>query len=153
LRVFLRVSNHFARRSPLRKRGWLLPADDPQPTRLLLSFQEITMSNHLLSAAVATAFVAAFAAPAFSQGMSQADMQKKMQENQAKSMAMMKTGKYVKCYGVALKGQNDCFAGAGTTCAGTSATDYQGNAWKLVAKGTCTTISTPSGHGSLTATS
>ena len=52
-----------------------------------------------------------------------------------------------KCYGVALKGQNDCFAGAGTSCAGTSTADYQGNAWKLVAKGTCTTISTPNGHG------
>lgn len=107
------------------------------------------MSNRMLSAAVATAFVAAFSAPAFSQGMSQADMQKKMQENQAKSMEMMKTGKFDKCYGVALKGKNDCFAGAGTSCAGTSTTDYQGNAWKLVAKGTCTTISTPNGHGSL----
>ena len=42
-----------------------------------------------------------------------------------------------KCYGVALKGKNDCAAGPGTTCAGTSARDYQGNAWKLVAKGTC----------------
>jgi uncharacterized membrane protein len=105
----------------------------------------------MLSAAVVTAFVAAFAAPAFSQGMSQADMQKKMQENQAKSMSMMKTGKFEKCYGVALKGHNDCFAGAGTSCAGTSVTDYQGNAWKLVAAGTCTTISTPAGKGSLTA--
>lgn len=42
-----------------------------------------------------------------------------------------------KCFGVALKGKNDCAAGAGTTCAGTSTRDYQGNAWKLVAKGTC----------------
>lgn len=42
-----------------------------------------------------------------------------------------------KCFGVALKGQNDCAAGAGTTCAGTSKTDYQGNAWKKVPKGTC----------------
>ncbi|MEZ5736239.1 MAG: DUF2282 domain-containing protein [Novosphingobium sp.] len=42
-----------------------------------------------------------------------------------------------KCYGVALKGQNDCKAGAGTSCAGTSAVDYQGNAWKLVKKGSC----------------
>lgn len=54
-----------------------------------------------------------------------------------------------KCYGVALKGQNDCAAGPGTTCAGTSKTDYQGNAWKLVPKGTCTTIETPNGNGSL----
>lgn len=55
-----------------------------------------------------------------------------------------------KCYGVALAGQNDCKAGPGTTCAGTSKVDYQGNAWKLVAKGTCTTIKTPKGNGSLT---
>ena len=54
-----------------------------------------------------------------------------------------------KCYGVSLKGQNDCAAGAGTTCAGTSKTDYQGNAWVLVDKGTCTTIKTPKGYGTL----
>jgi uncharacterized membrane protein len=57
-----------------------------------------------------------------------------------------------KCYGVALKGDNDCAAGAGTTCAGTSTVDYQGNAWKYVAKGTCAQIPTPKGKGSLTAT-
>lgn len=56
-----------------------------------------------------------------------------------------------KCYGVALKGQNDCAAGPGTTCAGTSRVDYQGNAWKYVAKGTCTTMKTPKGNGSLSA--
>ena len=54
-----------------------------------------------------------------------------------------------KCYGVAKAGQNDCAAGPGTTCAGTSTRDYQGNAWKLVAKGTCTSIETPRGNGSL----
>jgi uncharacterized membrane protein len=42
-----------------------------------------------------------------------------------------------KCFGVAMKGKNDCKAGAGTTCAGTSKMDYQGNAWTLVPKGTC----------------
>jgi uncharacterized membrane protein len=56
-----------------------------------------------------------------------------------------------KCYGVALKGQNDCAAGAGTTCAATSKVDYQGNAWKLVNQGTCVTTKTPLGPGSLTA--
>ena len=56
-----------------------------------------------------------------------------------------------KCYGVALKGQNDCKAGAGTTCQGTSTVDFQGNAWKLVIGGTCTSIELPNGkHGSLT---
>lgn len=58
-----------------------------------------------------------------------------------------------KCYGVALAGRNDCKAGAGTSCAGTSKTDYQGNAWKYVPKGACTTIKTPNGMGSLTAKS
>ncbi len=42
-----------------------------------------------------------------------------------------------KCYGVALKGKNDCAAGPGTTCAGTSTTDYQGNAWRYVTKDSC----------------
>ncbi len=55
-----------------------------------------------------------------------------------------------KCYGVSLAGKNDCAAGPGTTCAGTSKTNYQGNAWTYVAKGTCTKISTPKGNGSLT---
>lgn len=55
-----------------------------------------------------------------------------------------------KCYGIALKGQNDCAAGPGTTCAGTSKVDYQKNAWKLVPAGTCETMKTPDGHGSLT---
>lgn len=114
------------------------------------------VSNRLLPTAVATAFVAAIGAlaiPAFSQDMNQSDMQKKMMETRAKNMEKMKTGKFEKCYGVALKGQNDCYAGAGTSCAGTSAADYQGNAWKMVAKGTCTSISTPAGKGSLTAKS
>lgn len=41
------------------------------------------------------------------------------------------------CYGIALKGKNDCKAGPGTTCAGTSTVDYQGNAWKNVDAGSC----------------
>ena len=56
-----------------------------------------------------------------------------------------------KCYGVALKGQNDCAAGPGTTCQGTSTVDFQGNAWKFVRGGTCASIEVPGGkHGSLT---
>ena len=56
-----------------------------------------------------------------------------------------------KCYGVAHAGQNDCAAGPGTSCAGTEARDFQANSWKLVPKGTCETIKTPVGMGSLTA--
>ncbi|AHE51969.1 DUF2282 domain-containing protein [Sphingomonas sanxanigenens] len=58
--------------------------------------------------------------------------------------------KMEKCYGVSLAGKNDCKAGAGTSCAGTSKVDYQGNAWTLVKAGTCTSIKTPKGTGSLT---
>jgi uncharacterized membrane protein len=55
-----------------------------------------------------------------------------------------------KCYGVAMKGQNDCAAGPGTTCAGTAVLDFQGNAWKAVDAGTCTTMELPDGRmGSL----
>jgi len=56
-----------------------------------------------------------------------------------------------KCFGVSLKGQNDCAAGPGTTCAATSKVDYQGNAWKLVDKGSCVSTQTPFGPGSLAA--
>jgi uncharacterized membrane protein len=56
-----------------------------------------------------------------------------------------------KCFGVAKAGQNDCAAGPGTSCAGTSTRDYQGNAWKLVKKGSCVLTKTPKGPGSLTA--
>ena len=51
----------------------------------------------------------------------------------------------VKCYGVALAGENGCAAGPGTSCAGTSTVDYQGNAWKLVAEGSCETMELPAG--------
>ena len=57
-----------------------------------------------------------------------------------------------KCYGIALKGKNDCAAGAGTTCAGTAKMDYQGNAWSYVPKGTClktASKSSPTGFGQL----
>ena len=54
-----------------------------------------------------------------------------------------------KCYGISKAGKNDCAAGPGTSCAGTSTRDYQGNAWKYVDKGACLTIKTPKGKGSL----
>ena len=58
--------------------------------------------------------------------------------------------KMEKCYGVSLAGKNDCKAGAGTSCAGTSRVDYQGDAWRYVKAGSCTSIKTPKGSGSLT---
>ena len=82
-----------------------------------------------------TIALAAVALAALTAGAAQsADMSKEME----------------KCYGVSMAGKNDCKAGAGTTCAGTSKVDYQGNAWKNVAKGTCTTLKTPKGTGALT---
>jgi uncharacterized membrane protein len=57
-----------------------------------------------------------------------------------------------KCYGVSLAGQNDCAAGPGTSCEGTSTVDYQGNAWSLVPAGTCESVDLPDGRtGSLEA--
>jgi uncharacterized membrane protein len=98
----------------------------------------------LVAGAVATALAAIATAPASAQEFTEA--QKKIQ---AEHTALVKSGKVEPCFGTALKGQNDCYAGAGTTCAGTSTEDYQGNAFRLVPKGTCAGISTPKGPGSL----
>lgn len=101
-------------------------------------------SSALVISAFATALGAFAALPAAAQQFT--DAQKKIQ---AEHTALVKSGKVEPCFGTALKGQNDCYAGAGTTCAGTSTTDYQGNAFKLVPKGTCTAMTTPKGPGSL----
>jgi uncharacterized membrane protein len=86
-----------------------------------------TLTTSALAAAVAAALTSfAMAAP--------------LTEEEAK----MKTDAGMeKCYGVALAGANDCAAGPGTTCQGTSTVDYQGNAWKFVDGGTCATMELP----------
>lgn len=61
------------------------------------------------------------------------------------------SGRKDKCYGIALAGENDCAAGEGTSCEGTSTLDFQGNAWTFAPKGSCEYIVTPEGPGSLTA--
>ena len=81
----------------------------------------------------------AFSVAALVAGVAHADDQK-----DAKKPAVEKW------WGVAKAGQNDCAAGPGTTCAGTAKADYQKNAWKNVPTGTCTSIKTPNGMGSLT---
>jgi len=81
------------------------------------------MNRQTLALALAGSLVSAFATTAYAGPLP------------AEKMVGM-----AKCYGVALKGQNDCAAGAGTTCAGTSTMDYQTNAWKAVPAGTCTTM-------------
>lgn len=94
-----------------------------------------TVTSALLASAVASIFASiAHAAPL----------------TQAEASAALAAHKE-KCYGVALKGQNDCAAGPGTTCQGTSTMDFQGNSWKFVQGGTCASIQVPGGgHGSLT---
>lgn len=94
----------------------------------------------------ATVIAGAFAAALGSLAANAADaaMEKKMME----ADAAIKAGTLEKCYGVTLKGQNDC-ARAGASCAGNSTADYQADAYKLVAAGTCTTMETPNGMGSL----
>jgi uncharacterized membrane protein len=87
------------------------------------------VSSAVLASAIATAFATMAAAAPLSD---------------AEVKAAMDAGKE-KCYGVALKGQNDCAAGPGTTCQGTSTVDFQGNAWKFVMGGTCTTLELPGG--------
>ncbi|MDO9162839.1 MAG: DUF2282 domain-containing protein [Methylococcaceae bacterium] len=57
-----------------------------------------------------------------------------------------------KCYGVALKGKNDCKSGPGTSCAGSSKIDFQSDAWKSLPKGTCektASPTSPTGFGQL----
>jgi len=90
------------------------------------------MNRSTLALALAGSLATAFATAAFAAPLSP----EKMVGNE-------------KCYGVALKGANDCAAGAGTTCAGTSTMDYQGNAWKAVPKGTCVSMKAGMHMGSL----
>jgi uncharacterized membrane protein len=95
-----------------------------------------TVSAFVLAGAVTTALASMAAAAPLSD---------------AEGKAAVAAGKE-KCFGVALKGQNDCAAGPGTTCQGTSTMDFQGNSWKFVQHGTCTSIKVPGGKtGTLTA--
>ena len=95
-----------------------------------------TVSSVILAGAIATALASIAAAGPLTK---------------AEEKAAMAAGKE-KCYGVALKGMNDCAAGPGTTCQGSSTVDFQGNSWKFVRHATCTSIQVPGGHtGSLTA--
>lgn len=61
------------------------------------------------------------------------------------------SGRKDKCYGIALAGENDCKAGAGTSCEGTSTVNFQGNAWTYAPRGSCEFIVTPTGLASLSA--
>ncbi|SEO93688.1 Uncharacterized membrane protein [Luteibacter sp. UNC138MFCol5.1] len=106
------------------------------------------MSSRSMSLLVAGA-IATVAGSFASANAAAEDFTPAQKQIQAEHTKLVKSGKVEPCFGTALKGQNDCYAGAGTTCAGTSTQDYQGNAFKLVPKGTCTAVSTPNGPGSL----
>jgi uncharacterized membrane protein len=97
------------------------------------------ISRHIAVSALALSALASGVALAQNQPM-----------NDGRKMADAMPVAMEKCYGVSMAGKNDCAAGPGTTCAGTSKVDFQGNAWKNVPAGTCTTIRTPKGTGSLT---
>jgi uncharacterized membrane protein len=86
-------------------------------------------AKRLTGLAVASAFAAALGMAAAGQSANAAD-----------------EGEKEKCFGVAKAGENDCKAGAGTSCASTSKIDYQGNSWKLVPKGTCLSMELPDGR-------
>ena len=95
-----------------------------------------------MKSAVSTAILAGAVATALSSFAAAAPL------TEEEGKAAMAAGKE-KCYGVALKGLNDCAAGPGTTCQGTSTVDFQGNAWIFVRGGTCADIEVPGGrHGS-----
>jgi uncharacterized membrane protein len=53
------------------------------------------------------------------------------------------------CYGIALKGQNDCTAG-NHSCAGQSKASYNRSEFKYVPAGTCATMKVHGHKGSLT---
>ena len=75
------------------------------------------------------------------------------ENTEAEALAAAGGGEKEKCYGVSLAGQNGCEAGPGTSCAGTSVIDYQGNAWSYVDGGTCESTERPDGSfGSLEVT-
>jgi len=103
----------------------IFAASSPRPCRggeqMCNISREYPMSTTLKTAAIAGAMTAALAA-----------------HGTAASAAEQE-----KCYGVSMAGENDCAAGAGTTCAGTSTVDYQGNAWTLVEAGTCESMELP----------
>ncbi|UPG88205.1 DUF2282 domain-containing protein [Luteibacter aegosomaticola] len=106
------------------------------------------MSNRSMNLLVASALATVVAGLGCGTAMAE-DFTPAQKKIQAEHTQLVKSGKVEPCFGTALKGQNDCYAGAGTTCAGTSTQDYQGNAFKLVPKGTCTAVNTPNGPGSL----
>ncbi|VAV95953.1 Putative signal peptide protein [hydrothermal vent metagenome] len=101
----------------------------------------MTKTQKLGSAA--TALIAAAALSACSGGSSEATdgsseaTGETTEAGNMDEMTEVATAEKEKCYGIAKAGENDCAAGEGTSCAGTSVVDYQGNAWKYTGTGEC----------------
>ena len=114
------------------------------------------MNSKQINGGLALAIAAGLAAacsPAAEDSATSADatsVSEEATEVAASDISVEGDGKPDKCYGISLAGQNDCAAGPGTSCAGTSTVDYQGNAWTYVEDGECLTTETPNGTGSLT---
>ena len=107
------------------------------------------MNTSRLSGSIALAAAAGLAAACSGGGDAPAEAEAGAATTEAEALADAGGGEKEKCYGVSLAGENDCAAGPGTSCAGTSVVDYQGNAWTYVDAGTCESIETPEGTGSL----
>ncbi|WP_426357383.1 DUF2282 domain-containing protein [Pseudocolwellia sp. HL-MZ19] len=112
--------------------------------------KKVNLTKALLVGASVAVLSAGATAGANSQLTIAADAAPKVQEKLTGWLAGDKArGRKDKCYGIALAGENDCKAGAGTSCEGTSTSDFQANAWTYSPKGTCESIVTPNGKGSL----
>jgi uncharacterized membrane protein len=117
-------------RNAVRTRAEMLdagPMSGPRRSKEMIVMNRSTLAFALAGSLTTALATAAYAGPVSSEYMS---------------------GKE-KCYGISLAGQNDCAAGAGTTCAGTSTKDFQGNSWKAVPAGTCTTMDVDGHKGML----
>ncbi len=111
---------------------------------------QTTITKTLLATAATVAFSTAALAGANAQlSVAEGAPEKVQQSLQSWLDGAKVKGRKDKCYGIALKGENDCKAGAGTSCEGTSTTDFQGNSWTYAPKGSCEFIVTPEGKGSL----
>ncbi|MEM7701591.1 MAG: DUF2282 domain-containing protein [Pseudomonadota bacterium] len=93
------------------------------------------MNTSRLSGSIALAAAAGLVAACG--GAAEAPAETAGASTEAEALADAGSGEKEKCYGVSLAGKNDCAAGPGTSCAGTSVVDYQGNAWTYVDAGSC----------------
>lgn len=92
------------------------------------------MTKTMKLSSAATALIAAAALSACSGGASEAT---EGAEATGEEVTEVAAAEKEKCFGISKAGENDCAAGEGTSCAGTSVVDYQGNAWTYTEAGEC----------------